>query len=291
MADRLLIPEVRHPQYRLGRHLNHDPRSLAFRVGQTATPKSVTWERRIPILDQGDLGSCTGNATVGVLGTEPFFSTLNAQEKGTLNEDLAVSIYGQATTLDSYPGQYPPDDTGSDGLSIAKAVKLRGLISGYQHILSIGEAHAAIQNGPFIVGTLWTNDMFKPDARGVVTPSGKPAGGHEYECNGYDLDHDEWLFCNSWNTSWGVDGTFRMSTKSLQYLLSQQGDATPFVPLTAPAPAPQPQPQPQPADPLANFPRATLDAWASSRKSWWSKAQKAAADAYITWRNGEWPNG
>jgi hypothetical protein len=39
-------------------------------------PQTKVWTRRIPVLDQGDLGSCTGNAATGVLGSEPFYGTL-----------------------------------------------------------------------------------------------------------------------------------------------------------------------------------------------------------------------
>lgn len=45
---------------RLGRRVFHDPRSLAY--AHPVLPKSaiqtVEWTRRIPILDQGRLGSC-----------------------------------------------------------------------------------------------------------------------------------------------------------------------------------------------------------------------------------------
>jgi hypothetical protein len=291
MADRsLLLPQVGRPGQRLGRHINHDSRSIAYRVGREAAPKTVLWERKIPILDQGDLGSCTGNATVGVLGTEPYFTSLSATQRATLNEDLAVAIYSGGTKRDSFPGTYPPEDTGSDGLSVAKEAKARALISGYQHILSIGEAHAAIQAGPFIVGTVWMNDMFNP-VNGIVTPGGAAAGGHEYVCRGYDLNADLWTFDNSWTSSWGIDGSFKMSTKSLTWLLSQQGDATPFVPLTVPAPQPAPPPQPGPTPtpapvppPLVGFPYTELDQWAAGQRPYWTRKAKDAANAYITWR-------
>jgi hypothetical protein len=107
----LLIPEVVRPGMRLGRHVRHDPRSVAYRVARTATPETVIWERKIPILDQGDLGSCTGNATVGVLGTEPYFSLLSADQQASLSEDLAVAIYSGGTQRDTFPGVYPPEDT------------------------------------------------------------------------------------------------------------------------------------------------------------------------------------
>jgi hypothetical protein len=279
----LLIPEVVRPGMRLGRHVRHDPRSVAYRVARTATPETVIWERKIPILDQGDLGSCTGNATVGVLGTEPYFSLLSADQQASLSEDLAVAIYSGGTQRDTFPGVYPPEDTGSDGLSVAQEAKARGLISGYQHVMSVGEAHAAIQSGPFITGTLWFDGMFEPDSRGVVVPKGKPAGGHEYEVRGYDLTVDEWIFDNSWTTGWGVGGSFRMKTEHYAYLLAQQGDGTTFVPITAPAPQPAPEPIPAP-DPLSGFPFLELDKFAAAKKPYWTRLQKQAADSYTSWR-------
>jgi hypothetical protein len=220
---RTLLPEIVVPGRRLGRHLNHDPRSLAYRVGRTAEPKTVRWERRIPILDQGNLGACTGFATVGVLGTEPFYSSLPIWAD-TVPSALAKLIYSDATKIDPFDGAWEPDDTGSDGLSVAKVATTRALISGYQHITSIGEAHAAIQAGPFIVGSLWMSDMDSPTSEGIVTVGGQPRGGHEYECLGYDAARDLWEFANSWSIDFGDQGRFRMDTASLTWLLGQQGD-------------------------------------------------------------------
>ena len=59
MADRteILVEQVI-PQRRLGRNLRHDPRSLRYLVQPATVPQTKVWERRIPVLDQGDLGSC-----------------------------------------------------------------------------------------------------------------------------------------------------------------------------------------------------------------------------------------
>jgi hypothetical protein len=260
--------------HRLGRHVNHDPRSLRFAVRPSGIVQSRIWQRRIPVLDQGDLGSCTGNATVGVLGTEPYFSALTPVQRQALNEDEAVRLYSQATQLDPWDGAYPPEDTGSDGLSVAKAAVKFGYLSGYQHVTSVAAAQTAIQAGPFIVGTVWLDGMFTPSSSGEVTATGPEAGGHEYECYGYEADADRWLFWNSWGTSWGVGGGFWMSGATFAALLAQQGDATTFVPVTQPAPTPTPAP-------AAAFPTAAWEAFVAHPYSIVKrKAAVAAVDAY-----------
>src|SRR5882672_8003142 len=95
---------------RLGRHVEHDPRSRAFSAG-TAAIKSVRHKRHGKAFDQGELGSCTGNAMAGVLMTEPLWI-----RGRNLAEADAVALYKTATRLDSVPGTYPPNDTGSSGL-------------------------------------------------------------------------------------------------------------------------------------------------------------------------------
>lgn len=277
---RLLLPQIPTSSGRFfGRNVNHDGRSVAFRVNRSAAPTSKAWPRHIPILDQGNLGSCTGNATVGALGSGPNWDALSDAQRALLNEALAVEIYSDATVVDDAPGSYPPDDTGSDGLSVAKVATTDGFISGYRHIMSLGEAYAAILDGPFIVGSIFTAKMETPDGNGLVTPTGAVLGGHEWLMREYDADRDWWTADNSWSADWGIDGSFRMTSKTLAYLLAQQGDATPFVPLSAPAP--QPAPRPEPVD-FLDFPFEPVDAWASAPHLW-SKATKAAK-AYGAWR-------
>jgi hypothetical protein len=197
----------------------------------------------IAVLDQGNVSSCTGNATVGALGTSPAYAALSEliADGLVLDEDLALKIYSEAETIDG-DGPYPPNDNGSSGLSVAKAAKNNGLISGYTHITNIAQAQTAIQSHPFIVGSDWMTDMDNPDENGVVQIGGSVRGGHEYECVGYDSATDLWEFVNSWGTSFGKAGHFFYNTANFHSLLSNGGDATVLLPLTAPAPVPQPVP-------------------------------------------------
>src|SRR5919199_1216844 len=70
-----------HEGMRLGRNQWLDARSLAYMVendvrAMSTALQSQEWERVLAILDQGHLGSCTGNAGTGVLGTQPFYDAV-----------------------------------------------------------------------------------------------------------------------------------------------------------------------------------------------------------------------
>jgi hypothetical protein len=245
------IPERRVPGKRLGRHVRHDPRSLRYLVEAVdpATLTSVRHVRGIPVLDQGALGSCTGNAAEGVLGTAPFLATLQGlpgcpTPDADADEVQAVALYSAATSLDDYDGEYPPEDTGSDGLSVAKACQKAGLISGYRHATSLAAALTALQDGPVITGVNWYSSFDSPAADGTIT-IGRHAsvrGGHEFVVDELDVERKRVGFTNSWGTSWGVEGRAYMSWDTWERLLGEDGDVTAFVPVTEPAPTPTPDP-------------------------------------------------
>lgn len=278
---RMRIPELVVPGRRLGRHINHDPRSLRFLVPETSSPATTTWKRILPVLNQGDLGSCTGNAMTGVLGSEVCYDALSAAQRTALGEQFAVDIYSRATVLDGYPGTYKPDDTGSDGLSAAKAVKEKGYASGYQHMTSLAAMHSAIQAAPFACGFSWYSGFDNPDSQGKVTLSGQVRGGHEWEFLNYNATTGLWECVNSWGDSWGKGGHFFISDEDVHELLAEQGDATSLVPISAPTPTPTPTPTP-PGDALADFPFPAVDPWAHAPHVWHSATD--AARAYIAWK-------
>lgn len=243
---RRVIEEHRVDGHRLGRNVGHDPRSLAYPYRNPVTLTSARHSCNIATLDQGDLGSCTGNATITALASSPLFDTLSKAQQISLNEAEAIRIYSLATGLDSYPGVYPPEDTGSDGLDAAKAAQQLGFINGYTHALSLNDALSALVAGPVIVGVDWWSNFDLPKTNGEMPYGGTVRGGHELCLDQIDVENQRVWAHNSWGDSWGQDGRAWFSFTTLGKLLSSDGDCTVFVPLTAPVPTPIPTP-PTPA--------------------------------------------
>lgn len=257
--------EKRPVRAKLGRHVGHDSRSLNYLFPETVSDFTpVKWESEIDILDQGDLGACTGFATAGCLGHKPYRDTIASV---LLDNAEGVTLYSAATRLDPYAGTYPPTDTGSDGLSAAKAAKKLGLISGYLHITTAKALASALQSGPVIVGTDWYESMFSTYANGyaVFDPASGVAGGHEYVLDEVTAD-GAFGFTNSWGTSYGVNGRFYLARADFLSLLANKGDATHFVPVTAPAPTPTPPPAPPEVDANTLAAYRALQAWAKDNK-------------------------
>lgn len=221
----------------LGRHIEHDELSRGHAYAEEFSFNSlrdVMHKRHGGAFDQGNLGSCTGNATAGAINTDPLHET-----QKQLKEADAVKIYSLATILDGFPGVYPPDDTGSSGMAAAKAAKQLGYISGYKHAFNISQALTALQVGPTITGINWYEGFDNPDPdTGLVEIAGQIRGGHEIEEVGFVVKHtlDESLIIleNSWGVGWGVAiggvrGRFCMTVKTKKDLMAQQGDTTILV--------------------------------------------------------------
>jgi hypothetical protein len=276
--DKGFYKEIVVADKRLGRHIDHDPRSLRYTVKPRGVIVSRAWTRILGILDQGNVGSCTGNALVGALGTNPDYARLSSAQAKLLGEPLALELYSAAEDIDG-DGPYPPNDNGSSGLSVAKAAKARGLINGYTHITSIDAAFTAIANGPFIVGSDWYSGFDSP-TNGLVKISGSIRGGHEYECVAYDAQTDLWTFANSWGYGYAKSGFFSYSSATFETLLADQGDATVLVPLTAPAPVPDPAPAGDAADKALV---AAGNAWEPGILSRLTKAGRFKS-AFDTWK-------
>ncbi|HEY2681555.1 MAG TPA: hypothetical protein VGI59_09570 [Candidatus Udaeobacter sp.] len=284
--------KIKHlPQHHpgLGRSIEHDPRSLRFAapVLPRSVIKSVQWQRRIPILDQGELGSCTGNAGTGWVGTD------NKDRQGLtlvggkpVDETFAVGLYSLATVLDGLSGTYPPTDSGSSGLGVAKALQKDTLCTSYTHAFSIDAAYAALQSGPVLLGIPWYNSMFDPksDGRVPVDPKSGLAGGHEIVCGQLVVENGvgtQIWFDNSWATSWGKEGRGYFIPEDLTTLLADDGDVTCPQAAVVPQPAPPLPPSPSPT-PTGSLVMTVNDPGVIAHVNSAAALRKVTDDAWLT---------
>lgn len=231
------------PGRRLGRHVAHDSASWKYPAPMSDMIKAVVHKTAADLpLDQGDVGSCTGNGMVGMLMSEPFFvNSLKVTGNRLLDENDALKFYSAATHIDHYRGVYPPDDTGSNGLAVCKAAIKGGFFKGYGWSFGLEHALRTLTLQPIIIGTEWRANMDSPDRNGLVRATGAVRGGHEYLVNEIVLPHPYFgdgqdikklladpanlIGCeNSWGANWGKGGRFYMSFPDFQSLLQAQGD-------------------------------------------------------------------
>jgi len=180
------------------------------------------------------------------------------------------AMYSAEETYDG-DGPYPPNDSGSTGLTAGHVLRDAGVISGWTQTFTLEDALTAGTQQPWITGTDWLNSQFQVDPRtGLVTVDRKSglAGGHEYTGVGYDPVRGWVWYRQDWGDAYGVDGSlvpvpdgqepligngyFAMQAEDYGWLLGQQGDTTFFTLPTAPAPQPTPVPVDSAAQALAD---------------------------------------
>ena len=234
MSNIIRIHEIEDPNHRLGRHIWRSGNFFAQveaqkLVGDDIPQKTTRWTRRTPVFNQGNIGSCVGNAGTGVRMTDPFW-----KPGVTLTETDAVTLYSEATHFNGDPGVfYPPTDTGSSGPAAGQALERDGIIKGYGHDLTLHDTINSLMVSPGMMGIGWYDSFDTPLPTGqcVLTPGATLRGGHEIELYGCDIEQKQFQFYNSWGQGWGTigDGSFWISFTDIEYLFTHGADATFFT--------------------------------------------------------------
>ncbi|MER6844861.1 hypothetical protein [Streptomyces platensis] len=192
--------------------------------------------------DVDALGSCTANAATALLSVllthdECMKAGLDTTDAAAA-ERFAVGLYADATNSDEWLDYtWPSDDCGSSGLGVAKALRRRGLIDQYGHATTAEELCMLLQTGPVLMGMPWHDSFFSPVSSIALLDeipdwqSSPVVGGHEVlitaiesvaQIEGdFTYEHTVLRCRNSWSTSWGDGGSFRMSLALYQQLRDQ----------------------------------------------------------------------
>jgi hypothetical protein len=232
MAGNTELHVVRIDQHdpRLGRQVVHDPQSRAYPYRADPAAELPTAPLRHRLFNPTPLPAQRVGACTGVDKCCQGNAVGNRVVGKVLTMADAERIYSLASTkYDPWPGGWPPHDTGSSGLAACKAAMELGIIDRYEWIFTgaRGVVAALVAGRTVGIGTAWMADMFNPDPMtGLVRPTGRRAGGHQWTAIGWDpkLGAIEGL---CWWGRWGLGGRglFRITLDDLDSLLYQEGDA------------------------------------------------------------------
>lgn len=210
--------------YGLGRVFRPDPRDKNFPL-KAALPQKATartsryWNQSAWLGDQGETSQCVAFAFLHWLHDGP--TTHNTPVKPLMPPN---ELYTECQRNDEWYGEEPLYE-GTSVRAGAKVLMAKGYISEYRWTWNVEEMAQAVLNiGPVVVGTNWFSDMFFPDKKGIIKPTGFPVGGHAYLCNGCSLKTRMLRFKNSWGKEYGKNGNMYMSFDDFQELINQHGE-------------------------------------------------------------------
>lgn len=189
-------------RYKLGARMVPMPRG--FKAEPPATvplkPRTVFWDPLNPAPLKQTVGSCVGYSACEVLSTMPF----GLKSTTARGDDL----YHLATVLDNFAGPttgiWPPDDTGSDCVSGAKAAQKLGFIVGFDVVYTLPEIKARLTLGPGVLCSNWSTGMFAPDRCGLVHyDATQVEGGHARAMVGQSVELGLVGERNTWGPKYG----------------------------------------------------------------------------------------
>lgn len=224
MSEVTRIP-IPFDDHRLGRHIVHDPKSWDHQETfprRVAPLRSVQHRRYDPRPEPNQqVGCCTMVSECMLANTKG-----NRVKGQVLDMSVAEEGYSLATRIDSFHGQYPPNDTGSSGLAAAKAAIEMGIAEEYVWYFNLNDFLRGLQEHPISFGGNWHYDMFRATPQNpVIKPTGEVAGGHQWVASGYRAKEELIVGECWWGPTFGLNGRFMISVEDFRFLFEAYGDA------------------------------------------------------------------
>ncbi|MDT5165926.1 MAG: hypothetical protein QOC88_2820 [Mycobacterium sp.] len=226
-----------------------DSRDFAYAPRLTSLPPEHDLRPQMPpIYDQGQLGSCTGNAIAGAMEYERdrqgltdfvpsrLFVYYNERAlEGTVSNDSGAQIRDGIKVVNTEgvcPETLWPYDIGMFAVKPPKrcyVAATKDTAVQYEAIHTLGGLKDAIaSNLPVVFGfTVYESFESQAVAQTGVVPlpdprHEKPVGGHAVVAVGYSDPKNHLIVRNSWGASWGDHGYFYMP---YQYLTGSRASA------------------------------------------------------------------
>ena len=210
---------------KLGRFVKTDDRDKKFLISSRLPKKASLktykyWWTNGWWGNQGYTPQCVAYSWVHWLASGPI--TQKTSREGGVSPYDVSHLYNEAQKIDIWPGE---DYDGTSVRAGAKVLQSAGYINGYSWAWDIQTAVDALLNlGPIVVGTWWYYDMFFPNAKGVITPTGSKMGGHAYLLDGVNTKTRMVRIKNSWGRDWGKTGFAYMSFDDMDKLIKDSGE-------------------------------------------------------------------
>lgn len=240
-----VLPDIKIPRLHWMRD-KPDSRDYKYKVSGVNT--ASTKDLRIycsPIEDQGNLGSCTGQAIAGAIellnkrNKKPtdvsrlFIYYYERLLEGTVNYDSGAYIRDGIKATNKFgapkeslwPYQINKFKTAPSSAAISDGAKRK--VTLYERATDFDACKDALNNGyPVIIGFNVYSSFYKINKTGIMSYPNlgeSLLGGHAVLLVGYDDVKQTFIARNSWGTSWGDKGYFYMPYRVIQNT-SMSGD-------------------------------------------------------------------